>query len=247
MQTVIENKLVSYEIINSQTKNTCVVLHGWGHKGELWRGIASKLSNNYKYVLLDLPGFGGSGFLDNGADVPEYSQFIEKFIKKMGWSKVVIIGHSFGGQIGADLAIKEPKLVEKLVLVAPAIIRKKGLKVRAKIWLFSKFGILKKIIPKGILRKIYGLVSTADYMEAGSQHREVLKKIVNYDLSDQLHKIKCKVLNIWGDRDESIPYAGKEITKNIKDCQLRVIYKSGHNIHLSKPEELAQIINRFLK
>lgn len=248
MQVVIDEVLTSYQTINPKAKKACVVLHGWAHKGEMWRNVCEDLDKNYRYYLLDLPGFGGSEFLKKKeTDVDDYSDFVKKFMRKTRIKKAVFLGHSFGGQIATDMAIKEKGLVKALMLVAPASIRKRTLKQKVKVCVFSGFSFLKKIIPPVLLDKIYKLISTSDYHKASDKHKEILKKITRYDQSRRIGEIECPSLIIWGERDRSIPFMGKFLVEKIKKSRLRVIYGAGHNLHLEKAEELGLIINKFLK
>lgn len=247
VETVVEGKLTNYNIINPEAKKMCVVLHGWGHKGEMWSYLVKLLPKSFAYILVDLPGFGGSQYLEAGAGVAEYGKFVVDFLTKLKIKKAVVLGHSFGGQIGTYIAINNRELVEKLILVAPAVIRDKGVKQKAKIWLYSQFGFVKKILPSGVINWIYKLVSSADYHLADTEKREILKKINNYHLKDKLGKITCPTSIVWGENDKEINFDGKYLAWAIERAYLRVIYGAGHNMHLEKADELADIIGGFLE
>lgn len=247
METIVNNKLTNYSVINANTKKYCLILHGWGHKSNMWSSFSQLLPKDYGYILLDLPGFGGSQHLETGASVPEYGQFVVDFLNKLKIKKVTIIGHSFGGQIGTYLAINKPELIEKLILVAPAVIRDKGLKQRAKNWLYGQFGFVKKILPAKVIDWIYKKVSSSDYHLASLEKREILKKINKYHLKDKLNNIVCPTLIIFGEMDREINFDGKYLAKNIEKAKLRIIYGGGHNMYLENKDELANTIGGFLK
>lgn len=116
MQTVIDNILVSYEILGSKGKNTILILHGWKNSLKNWEEIGKKLSIENKVILLDLPGMGNSSMPKSAFDTYDYADIINKFIVKLELKKLTLIGHSFGGKIGVIIAAKNPE-IKKLILV----------------------------------------------------------------------------------------------------------------------------------
>jgi pimeloyl-ACP methyl ester carboxylesterase len=169
-----------------------------------------------------------------------------EFINKLKINNPLVIGHSFGGQIVAFLAITHPHLFKQIFLISPAIIRDKSLKEKIKILLYSQFKILKLLLPKQFLVYILSFVSTSDYAHASPAHQVILKNIVNYHLKSRLKKINSPTHIIWGDRDREISYTGKMLESLIPSSRLHVLYGVGHNPHLSHPKELSTLINRYL-
>jgi pimeloyl-ACP methyl ester carboxylesterase len=246
MELVLNSQLISYQIVNPKSSKVCLILHGWGHSSSLWTSLASLLNSSYRYLIIDLPGFGNSPLLPNDPDIPQYSQIVSEFINKLKINKPVIIGHSFGGQIAAHLAITHPSLFKKIYLISPAIIRDKSPKEKIKIFLYSQFKILKLLIPKQFLTAILSFVSSSDYAHASLSHQKILKNIVNYHLKSRLKKITVPTHIIWGDRDREISYTGKMLENLIPSSRLHVLYGVGHNPHLSHPKDLSALINRYL-
>lgn len=247
MNIIIDDILTNYLEINPTAKKDCLILHGWGQNAKLWLPLVALLKPDYRFILLDLPAHGNTQFLPHHADIPQYSEFIVNFINKLQLKTPVLIGHSFGGQIAAYLAIYYPKLISQLILISPAITRQKTSKEKIKVTLYSKFNFLKKLLPSPILQFIIKQISSTDYYHASTGHKEILKKIVNYDLSDKISKIKIPVCLIWGDKDREIPYMGKYLANRLDNCQLRVIYGADHNPHLFQQAELSAIINHQLQ
>ena len=247
MQIVVDDVLLNYEVVNPGKANTVVVVHGWGHKAEVWLTTVNLMSKDWRYVLLDLPGFGQSSFIQGAANVPEYSILIKDFLSKLKIFKPVLIGHSFGGQIGLDLALHSPNLLKKLILVSPAGVRKKTSKQKIKVFIFKKFKSVKKVLPNRLVELLLEWVSSSDYYYASEEHREILKKITSYDLSEKLDKIKVPTRIVWGDKDEIIPFMGKRMVDQMKDAELYVMYGLGHSPHIRSPKELARMLTDRLE
>lgn len=246
-QTVVDGTLASYLELNNQAKQTMVVLHGWGHESASWLGVVERLPKNFRYILIDLPGFGGTQLLPVVADVPEYAEFIQSFLKKMHINHAWFLGHSFGGQIAAYLAIHSPALVERLVLVSPAIVRTKVLKDKIKIFLFRQFGIIQRLFPRRLVEWVLRRVTATDYYNSSPAHRQILKKIVNFEQKDDVTGIESPTLILWGENDSAIAYEGKYLAEIIENARLKVLFGVGHNVHLYKPGLLANEVERYMR
>ena len=49
-----------------------------------------------------------------------FAESVNQFVKALKLKKVTLLGHSMGGQVSMVVALKQPKWLHKLVLVAPA-------------------------------------------------------------------------------------------------------------------------------
>jgi len=169
------------------------------------------------------------------------------FINKLKLKKVIIIGHSFGGQISTYLAAHHPSKINHLILISPSIIRHKTNRQKIKRFIYKQFRPLKKLLPKPILITIIKQITSTDYYNSSPQQRSILKKITNQDLSYLLKKIIVPTTIIWGENDREIPYQGKFIAENIPNSQLVILYGADHNPHIFKPEELSSTITQSLR
>lgn len=246
MQKLINHTLTSYQDINPQRKDALLILHGWGQSSTHWIKFISLLPKNYRYLIIDLPGFGNTQHLPNNPGIKEYSNFILSFIHKLKLENVTLLGHSFGGQIATHLTATHPKNIKQLILLSPSSIRQKTKKQKIKIFIYHQFKFLKKILPHFFLNLLIKQISSTDYFNSSPQHRSILKKIVNQNLAPLLKKISTPTTIIWGDQDKEIPYQGKFLAENIPHSQLVVLYGANHNPHLLKPEKLSSAIQQSL-
>ena len=203
-----------------------IILHGWGQNKEHWRTLAEKLGNNV--TCLDLPGFGQEKIVDNNWGVPEYAKWVENQIKD--YKSVILIGHSFGGRITTEIAGKRPNYLKAIVLSGSPSIYRPTLSTRLKIFV-SKFG--KFIIPYKL--KMYLLPK--DLRKAVNRDLEnTYKKVVMYDQTKQLNNITIPTLLIWGSDDKIVPIKiAHEINRLVKNSNLKIIDKAGHNSFLDNP------------
>src|SRR5262249_50057426 len=76
-----------------------VVLHGWGASVDAVASIQDGLSDEFRVVSLDLPGFGQSELPPSGWGSPEYADLVAEALGRLGLGRVDLIGHSFGGKL----------------------------------------------------------------------------------------------------------------------------------------------------
>lgn len=245
MQTVINGVLTNYEVVNPKAKSPVVILHGWGQNASLWLPLTKLLSENHRYYLLDLPGFGGTKNLAKNSDIPEYTSFVKNFSDKLKLKNFVLLGHSFGGQVACDFTIKYPELLNCLVLVDAAVIRRRTIKTILIQAIAKLFKPIKQIVPIGLISQIHERIAH-DYSHSNDYQKSVLRQILKYDLSPKLHLIKVPTEIIWGSEDKVIPYVGKYLVENISDARLHVIYGCGHHPYLTHPQKLAGVLNKIL-
>jgi len=95
-----------------------MLVHGvMGYK-EMWTGLALKLaSENFDVIALDLRGYGDST-KPEGEFVPEmFSSDIYELSKWLKWEDgFTILGHSLGGYIALDYALKYPETLACMIV-----------------------------------------------------------------------------------------------------------------------------------
>jgi len=232
-----------------------LILHGWGSNSTRWQKVKKLLEEKrIETLILDLPGFGKipSPLEIWGRD--DYINWILEKTNGKNWEKFNLLGHSFGGGLAVKMAASFPERIEKLILCAPAIIRRRSIKSYLFYWaaylgkkLFSLPG-LKKLYPFS-QKLIYKLAGTRDYYLADGIMKEVMKKIWEEgDLMSALEKIKIPTLILWGERDDVLPLKDAYLIKEkIRDSELKIVPKARHSPHREAPEELAAFILQFLR
>lgn len=231
MQMVVSGQLVNYEVLG-QGKQNLLILHGWGGSFQEWMPVAEQLKNRYKIWLLDFPGFGSSPRPEGDWGVYEYANLVKEFLTKLEVKDPIVMGHSFGGRIAILLDAK------KLILVDAAGLEIKSLKAIMSGLIFDRMGFMKKYVPTN-LKNLFG---SADYRSAGPM-RKIFVKVVNKDLSEEIKKVTCPTLTIWGEKDLVLPLSQAiQIKSLISGSVLRIVWGADHWPHLSKKEEFINIL-----
>src|SRR3954471_13788887 len=104
-----------------------VFVHGLFGQGKNWTTIARRLAEEgHRVPLLDLPNHGHSPWTDR-VDYGDMAEFVAAEIALLG-DPVTLVGHSMGGKVSMQLALRWPELLRALVVVdiAPTDYPEKG-------------------------------------------------------------------------------------------------------------------------
>jgi len=92
-----------------------VFVHGLFGQGKNWTTIARGLADEHRVTLVDLPNHGHSPWTDR----VHYLDMVEMLaveLEHMG-EPVTLVGHSMGGKVAMQLALRRPELLRALVVV----------------------------------------------------------------------------------------------------------------------------------
>ena len=98
MEIIVDKKNIRYKITGSGEK-TAVILQGWGTDMKLYDSIAADISDEYRVVQFNLPGFSDSDEPSEPWGIEEFTAWFSHFMQALDIKKATLIGHSFGGRI----------------------------------------------------------------------------------------------------------------------------------------------------
>lgn len=246
MQTIIDDILLNYQISGVNQKATILILHGWGRSMHDWANIANILSDKYRVITLDFPGFGESSIPTTPFNTLDYAKIVDKFINKLNLKNLILMGHSFGGKTSIIIASQSPE-IEKLILIDASGVEKKSFTTQLKHFVYKLIKPFRILMPPYLQERIFPLFASNDYMNAGKL-RDSFKQIVNQDVSEYADRIKSPTLIIWGDNDQEVSIqSGLTLRKLIQNSRLRIVWGAGHDPHREKPNKFMEIISEYLK
>lgn len=96
-----------------------LLLHGYPQSGVMWHLVAPELSKQFKLVIADLPGYGGSDAPKSGAGHSPYDKrsmaaAMVEAMEQLGYKQFFLCGHDRGGRVSYRMALDHPERIKKL-------------------------------------------------------------------------------------------------------------------------------------
>ncbi|MCC6193213.1 MAG: alpha/beta fold hydrolase [Burkholderiales bacterium] len=144
------------------------MLHGIGSNSSGYRNQLHDLSDRFRMVSWDAPGYGESaGFADEAPTVDDYADAVLGLLDALGIDRAHIVGSSLGALFAAKLAAVHPHRVRSIALSAPAT----GFGCRA---------------PEEARAHVQGRIDDFDRLGAAGLARERAAKLVAADASPEV-------------------------------------------------------------
>ena len=97
-----------------------VFVHGHSGRWANWLANIPSLSRRHRVIAMDLPGFGHSPMPREPITIENYGRTLDALMDRLDITAAPVVGNSMGGFAAAELAIKFPQRVERLILVSAA-------------------------------------------------------------------------------------------------------------------------------
>lgn len=255
-------------------RETIIFIHGLGSYLPAWKKNIEELRNDYRCIAVDLPGYGKSSKLPHDGSMTFYAGIISQFIDKLNLGKVIIAGHSMGGQIAMVMALYHPEKVKALILAAPA-----GFETFTegqKQWfrnVMTLDGVKKTTaddIQTNLAWNFYNLPADAEFMitdrlamRSASDFEaychavvQSVNGMVNEPVLSFLDKIQQPVLILFGENDNLIPNRflnpgptrkiGEKGASLIPNSKLVMLPKTGHFVQFEGYAEFNKRVRDFV-
>jgi pimeloyl-ACP methyl ester carboxylesterase len=261
---------------NTPDKETIVFIHGLGSYAPAWQKNIRTLSQKYRCIAIDLPGYGKSSKADYKISLLFYAQIISEFADSLNLGTIHLAGHSMGGQIAMVTALTYPTKIKSLLLIAPAGIETftEGEKEWFRTAVSAKGVMLTPLdqIEKNIGHNFYKMPKEASFMisdryamtGAGDEFLwycnaipKCISAMVDQPVIRDLPSISHPTLIVMGKADQLIPNrflhggSAQKIAKKggqlIPNSQVEVLPKAGHFVMYEKSEEVNRLIEAFLQ
>lgn len=105
---------ISYEIYG-KGEPTLIFVHGWSCDSRYFRMQIPHFSKEHRMVLVDLAGHGHSGMDRTRYTMKSFGEDVKAVVEATGSGKVILIGHSMGGNVIAEAALLMPERVLGLI------------------------------------------------------------------------------------------------------------------------------------
>jgi pimeloyl-ACP methyl ester carboxylesterase len=218
----------------------------------------------FRVIAFDNRGFGLSDKPPAPYDNAAYARLAIALMDSLRLTDAVLVGHSMGGAIAAQVAIEHPARVRGLVLVGSAGLgAREPLLFRVARWPVlgpAALALRGRGFTARLLRSTYfdpGKVTEADVdqyyapvaqPEYGRALRGVLQHFRFTALEGRLDRIAAPTLVLWGEEDRWVPMGlGRALAAGITRSAFVSVPHAGHSVQEEAPDEVNHLVTRFLK
>ena len=220
--------------------------------------IVPKLSQSYRVIVPELPGFGGSQAVGgNIADVAD--RMAEAVRDAAGGDEVIVLGNGYGGFVALQMAIRHPKIAAKLILAdCGAAFSESGREAFRNMAAASKAKGL-SVITDVAMRRLFAPEFQVQHPDLMRDRREAFLRtdpevfraacaaLAELDLRPELAQVKIPVLVLVGEHDEATPPPmSRELAAGLPNARLKIIPGCAHVPQLQSPEVFLDAIGDFL-
>ena len=248
-----------------------VLVHGLGASWQSWLENIPELARDHRVVAMDLPGFGYSEMPREEISIEYYANWTCRLLDALAVESAAVVGNSMGGFIGAELAIRQPDRVQRLAVVSPAIFwqhRRRAQPLlrltrltdamaaraltratddiatrrRLRNWALASAGFRypQLIAPELAHEMVRSARRTDGFLPA-------LEALGDYPLEEELPKIGCPTLIVWGAHDTLVPVKdAARLEELIPDARREVFERTGHVAMLERPQRFNRLLREFL-
>ena len=249
-----------------------ILIHGWASSWHALSPLLPLFSQRYRCLAVNLPGYGSSPRMTHRVTMPDYADLIIAIIKQVTDKPVVLVGHSMGGMISLTVALKQPELVERMVLICPSISGKLSYLINLTLTPFvamERFALTRALVT--VFEPIMGVtdsllraplfadrtgISKEDYerIKADTRRRdqgiiraECFIAMRQNDLRGKIGGIKIPSLIVWGMEDNVVPLRdASAVAREWPDADLRIIPNAGHWPQFETPDITERYVRGFL-
>jgi pimeloyl-ACP methyl ester carboxylesterase len=265
-QVSVRDGIFEIDVLEAGSGDPLLYLHGIG--GLEWGEHLEQLAQSHHVIAPRHPGFGGSTGTDELADLPDLVYYYLDLLDEMQISNAVLVGHSLGGMIAAELAAVQPQRFSRVVLISPFGIWNEahpGLDIFGSTpdeFASSLYADADSDAALAVAGKPPRAASEAsseaaqneatiafmlERAKAMSTAAKYLWPIPNKGLKKRIHRITQPVLILWGEVDGITPPAlADDFDALLSDSRIEHVAGAAHMAPSEQPERVAELIGEFI-
>ena len=221
-------------------------VHGSGPGASGWSNFKGNTpyfnQHGYRTLIPDLPGYGYSSKPEDAEYTLSFMvEALEQMLQLLNIPRVDLVGNSMGGAVCIRMALNNPDLVHKLILMAPGGLEERevymemaGIQSMMRTF-FGKKGITKEGMLETFKLQLFNedLITDAiideRYEIAVTPPKTVISTMRVPNQTAQLKDIACPILGFWGMDDQFCPPTGATtLAERCRDIRMNLISECGH-------------------
>ena len=231
-------------------------LHGALVSKAMWRPQIGPFSACYQVITCDLPAHGETPDVMGEYTIAKLADYVIELLDSIGADRVHICGHSLGGMVAQEIAVRHSDRVQKLVLAETALGTRNSFSERMQTILARPF---LRLTPQSSLVRLsanqYGSLNpdVGEFIEHEMGRFDhdtsvrVMSSAFEFSGKGQLREIQAPTLVLIAEKNRRTHAQGKEIAKRIPTAKLEIVPDSHHLLNLDNPDAFNRIVLAFLE
>ena len=252
-------KWLNYEVAGAEQEDLLILLHPHPLDARVWIYQMAHLSQHFRVVALDFPGYGKSGPVrDKAISVKDLAEDVRNLFSELGADSGIVGGLSVGGVVALQFALDYQPQVKALILsgcpgkITPAVAgifeeriqgyRRRGLSYRRQ--------HLESLVTGEFASSELGRYVISLFLEtnASTDVDSIVRSfeaLLKFDGAGRLHDIKVPTLLINGEKDMALA-STRELSEGIPGSIHKIIKGAAHACAVEKPWEFDRLLLDFL-
>ena len=266
-ENIVEVNRRKVHVLENGSGSPLLYLHGFADVHSVkegWLPFHEKLAERARVVA---PAHPGCAQTDENKDIESVEDVVFHYLEVLDALKLDrfdLVGGCVGGWIAAELAVRHPEKIRKLVLIGASGLFVEGALI-ADVFMMaqpeygSSYASLRALLFSGADQpnaldmfpdgkgEIEDEVRRYQMLRLGSRIGFKPPYFYNYSLRNRLHRITSPALIIWGEQDSMVPRAhGEAYAAGIPSAKFTIVRGAGHSAQVEKPEATAELVLDFL-
>jgi pimeloyl-ACP methyl ester carboxylesterase/membrane protein DedA with SNARE-associated domain len=234
---------LAYRIIGPAQAPAVVLLHGSPVASMVFDRLLPHLPDGYRYIVPDMPGFGGSSLRIPDYSIAAHARYLEALLAQLQADAAHVVAYSMGGGIALELYRQHPSRLRSLTLLSSIGVQE--LELLGNYQLNHAVHLAQLGLLQGLtwLTPHFGLLDTFPINVAYAR---------NFADSDQrplrnvLAGLEAPTLILHGKDDGLVPLAAAAEHHRLVPQSRLATFDGGHMLLVSEPAVIAAEITAFL-
>jgi pimeloyl-ACP methyl ester carboxylesterase len=254
---------VELELFQHGSGRAILALHGMLELPG-WADFHGRLAEQHHVIAPAHPGFGESSRPEWMDSVDDLAYVYLELIEQLELDRPIVVGHSFGGWIAAEMAVRCPRSLGALVLVDAVGIRPSPEPFGPPGGSIADWLVLE---PEELRARAWHDPATGDRLKLPAEEATTDAELTailrnreaatvygwrpffyNPRLLNWLHRIRLPTLVVWGEHDGVVPVSvGEAYAQRIPGARLAIVEGAAHLPHLELPDRFATLVTSFVE
>jgi 3-oxoadipate enol-lactonase len=237
-----------------------LLLHGLGGSRTAWDPMLVALADRYRCVAWDAPGYGASPPACGAVTFDALADAAAGLLDVLDRPAAAVVGHSLGGMVAQHLALRHPKRVARMVLIATS--PRFGLDGTDPVaWRAARLapidhGAEPASFAETVLRGVAGPAIDEAALDAqvramarvpAAGLRAMIECLVTHDALDRLGMVTAPTLVLVGEHDAETPVSyAAALAERIPGARLEIVPGAGHLLPAEAPGAVTASLLAFL-